>query len=112
MWLAKIVPLRLPDDSILRIVREAAKESENIVLLDNLVYPQIIGAPGKHIFGCLRSGELVDEDPTVDQHGNYIIRLQRIAAAIACSIDVAIEEKKGQGEYRLIVLNVEFAVIF
>lgn len=110
--MSNITPLNLPGDSILRIVRKTAQESENVVLLNSLEYPPAVGAPVKHIFGCLRSGELAVEAPNVDEHGNYIIRLQRIAAATACSIDVAIQKKDKQGEYRLIVLKAEFAVIF
>lgn len=86
---AEIVPLRLTADHALRVIRDLAADSNNIVVLNHALRH---GVTRRQIETCARKGTIV-EGPFLNARGNWQVTMQRHAAGEEIQCVIAIEWK-------------------
>lgn len=90
--MAKVVSLRLSKDAALKLIRELAEDSDNIVLLPHAKKRcRQRGTVFRQIVTCLRNG-IVTEGPFRNARGNWQVTMERLAAGEEIAVGVVIEE--------------------
>ncbi|MGL4635679.1 MAG: DUF4258 domain-containing protein [Beijerinckiaceae bacterium] len=92
--MAEIVPLELTEKRALQIVREIAKDTNNIVIIEHSDKARRKrGFSRRQIELCVQKGTIV-EGPFLNQKGNWQVNLFRHAAGEELTCVVAIELPK------------------
>lgn len=88
---AEVVPLRLTSHAALRVVREIAADTNNIVVIS---HARLRGRQRqitrRQIELCVQRGT-ISEGPFMNQHGHWQVNLQRHAAGEEITCVVAID---------------------
>jgi hypothetical protein len=99
--MAEPIPMRMSDANALKLLREIARDSGNVVFLDHvrkrMKQRRITTA---QILSCLQFGT-VSEPVALDLHGNWKLTVGRLVAGTRLEVAVAIELPK-----RAIVITV------
>lgn len=99
--MAKVVSLRLAKDAALKLIRELARDSNDIVLLPHARKRcRQRGIIFRQILTCLRNG-IITEGPFRNARGNWQVTMERLAAGEEIAVGVVIEE-----ESKLLVITV------
>ncbi len=99
--MAHVVPLPMRRATALKLVRELVRDTDNIVLLPHArkrMKKRSIN--NRQIEICLRLG-IIREGPFMNQHGNWQVTMERLAAGEEMKLAVAIEE-----ETKLLIITV------
>ena len=107
--MAEVSHLPLPRDRVLQVVQKTALDSKKIDFLEKLSYPEWVSNGDAHSVKCLQKGRLVGT-PKIDENNNYIVEIEKIIAGRRYHVNVVLERQEN-GEYRLIIVGVEVAVI-
>lgn len=98
--MAEVVPLELTAHQALRLIREMATDTNNIVLISHAkMAGKARRITRRQIELCIQKG-LITEGPFVNMHGNWQVNLERRSAGEEITCVVAIEWSK-----RLIVVT-------
>ncbi|MDZ4380775.1 MAG: DUF4258 domain-containing protein [Parvibaculum sp.] len=98
--MADVVPLQLTADQALRMIREMAADTNNIVVISHAkVRGKQRRISRRQIEACVQKG-VISEGPFMNMHGNWQVNLERRSAGEEVTCVVAIEWSK-----RLIVVT-------